>query len=158
MPFTPTGIPFDVPAVGTVAWSPGAGNDVIPAIPAGGFYDLNLDGRELDQTELRPFLPFLNALISNQSSSRIRVQLGDQRRSSFTVDPKRAVPVSDLPMIKLRIENLGNTPIAAEEITITMTNDQSGVKNYVELCERGLLYPFILPLDIRRVGDPRRVF
>jgi hypothetical protein len=158
MPFTPDGKPFDVPVMGSVFFGEGSETDSVGEIPVGGFWDLRIKGRELDETVLRPWLPFMNALISNQSESQIRVQFGDQKHFSLVVNPKRSVPMSDEPFTKVTIINIGETPINKDEVTLTLSNDMATVLRYTEMCSRGLLYPLIWPLEIRRAGDPRRVF
>lgn len=155
---TPDGVPFDIPNLGSVQFGPGAGTDSIGAIEPGGFWNLQIRGRDLDETDLRPWLPFMNALISNQSESSIRVQFGDQKYFSVIVNPKRAVPLSDEPFTKVTIWNIGNVPIEKDEITITLSNDMATILRYAEMCSKGLLHPLVLPLHIRRAGDPRRVF
>lgn len=155
---TPDGTPFDVPVLGSVQFGQITGAAPIGAIEPGKSWDLQIDGNDLEKTDLRPWLPFTNALISNQSSSPIRVQFGDQKKYSILVGPKRSVPLSDEPFTKVTIINIGTVPIAENEITITLSNDMACVMRYTEMCSRGLLYPLILPLDIRRAGDPRRKF
>jgi len=158
MPVTPNGIPFDVPNIGSVQFGKNAETDTIGVIEPGGFWNLQIRGRDLEETDLRPWLPFTHALISNQSNSDIRVQFGDQKKFSVNVGPKRSVPLSDEPFVKVTIWNVGTTQIEKDEINIILSNDMASILRYIEMCEKGLLHPLILPLTIRRAGDKRRVF
>ena len=165
MPHAPDGTPFDVPMMGSVFFGPGSGSGEIGSIEPGEFRELQLrtirDGKSklvnLDETELRPWMPFLNALISNQGASAIRVQFGDQRHFSLVVNPRRSVPLSDEPFTRVTFENIGTETINAGEVALTLSNDMASILRYVEMCEKGLLRPLVLPLTIRRAGDPRRV-
>ena len=159
MPSTPQGTPFDVPVMGSVFFGPGSGSgSQIGKIEPGEFYELKLGDRDLDKSELRPWLPFMNALISNQSASPVRVQFGDQKHFSVVVNPRRSVPLADEPFTHVIINNIGTAPIGEGEVMMTLSNDMASTLRYVQMCERGLLNPLMLPLTIRRAGDPRRVF
>ena len=133
-----------VPDIGIIEWSTNSGNDSVPKIPVGEIYILNYMGKPLaDTKEIRPFMPFLNAHISNRSGQPIRVQIGNQRRSGYTIDAKRARAISEIPFTDLTIFNEGTADIEAGEIVIICSNDLTTILKYTEAVERGLIDPII---------------
>jgi len=135
---------YIVPDIGIVEWSDTSGNDSVPRIEAGEIYILNYKGKSpKDTKEIRPFMPFLNSYISNRSSQPIRAQIGDQRRSGFTIDAKRGRSISEIPFTELTIFNEGNAAIEAGEIVIVCSNDLSAILKYSEAVERNLIDPII---------------
>lgn len=135
---------YPIPDIGMVEWSADSTNDSVPEIPAGEIYILNLRGEPINETrELRPFLPFLNAVVSNQSAQNIRVQIGQQRRSGFTVGPRRARALSGIPFTELTIFNLGADTINANEITLVCSNDTDSILKYTKAVDEGLIAPLI---------------
>jgi len=136
------------PQYGTVEWSKHSENGMFPAIKAGGREQLKLKVKrkyeELEATELKPFLPFLGAKITNESDTPIRVIIGTQRRSGFTVGAKRSVVFDGLPFSILSIENIGTIDIEEGQIAITCINDLANILKYSEACARDLIPSFLI--------------
>ena len=136
------------PQYGTVEWSQHSENGMFPAIKAGAREQLKLKvkgkAEELEATELKPFLPFLGAKITNESDTPIRVIIGTQRRSGFSVGAKRSVIVDGLPFSILTIENIGTTDIEEGKIIITCINDMANILKYSEAVARGLIPEFLI--------------
>lgn len=134
-----------IPEYGTVEWSAQSeiANDVFPALKPGERQLLKLKGQELEKTNLKPFLPFLGAKITNNDdTSPIRVIIGSLEQSGFTLKPKRSITFDGLPFSLLYIENIGTTPIQKGMIEITCVNDLDGILKYAEAVSRGLIRPF----------------
>jgi hypothetical protein len=141
---TKNGGQFIVPDIGIIEWSKDSGNDFVPKIKVGETYILEFKGEDLATTkELRPFMPFLNAYVSNQSGQPIRVQIGNQRRSGYTIAAKRARAISEIPFTEMMIFNKGTEPIAEDEIKIICSNDLTTILKYAEAVERNLIDPII---------------
>lgn len=133
-----------IPDIGIIEFSKNSGNDHVPAIPVGEIYILNYKGKPPQETkELRPFMPFLNAYVSNQSGQPIRVQIGDQKRSGYTIGAKRSRAISEIPFTDLTIYNQGTEDIAEDEITIICSNDLTTILRYAEAVQNNLIDPII---------------
>lgn len=134
------------PQYGTLEWSNYSENGAFPKIAAGSREQLKLTVKgiptELEKTVLKPFLPFLGAKIVNESAQPIRVIIGTQERSGFSIRPKKAAVFDELPFSILSIQNIGTDEIKAGEIIVTCINDISGILKYSEAVTRGLIPSF----------------
>lgn len=142
---------YQVPDIGIIEWSAKSGNEPIKTIQPGAFYVLQIDGFEdLEKTKIRKFLPFTNINVSNQSGQDIRVQIGNQLRSGFTVGSKRACSMSEIPFKYITIQNIGTEPINENEVIVICSNDMTGILKYVEMVELGLILPLVRLLPLER--------
>lgn len=96
----------------------------VPEIPAGDTVMIKWRGKKLSESTIANSLPVLGCIVSNNSTSDIRVILNEMTDTSIIVVGAATQAWNGYPMIDIEIENLSDVAVInAGDIKLNIMND-----------------------------------